>query len=112
MNERIEKSLYDILAAVANIDAYLAERGRNFNTYLADGLLRHGIERNLEIIGEATGRILKVDAAFPLTKARKIVDMRNYVIHGYDSLRPETVWGIVIKDLPALRAEVERLLAG
>ena len=77
MNERIEKSLYDILAAVANIDAYLAERGRNFNTYLADGLLRHGIERNLEIIGEATNRILKADPAFSLTHARSIVDLRN-----------------------------------
>ncbi len=110
MNERIEKSLYDILAAITRIDAYLAERGRNFYTYRSDELLRNGIERNLEIIGEATGRILKVDAAFPLTKARKIVDLRNFVIHGYDSLRPETMWGVVIKDLPPLRAEVEKLL--
>jgi uncharacterized protein with HEPN domain len=36
--------------------------------------------------------------------------MRNYVIHGYDSLKPEIVWAIVINHLPPLRAEVERLL--
>jgi uncharacterized protein with HEPN domain len=110
MDARIEKSLYDILAAIASIDSYLAERGRNFNRFCADGLLRHGIERNLEIIGEATNRILKTDPAFPITKARKIVDMRNYVIHGYDSLRPETLWGIVIKDLPPLKTEIDKLL--
>ncbi len=46
-----------------------------------------------------------------LTGARGLVDLRNRVIHGYDSIDDETIWGIVIKHLPPLRAEVERLLA-
>jgi uncharacterized protein with HEPN domain len=59
----------------------------------------------------ATARILKADDDFSLTHARKIVDTRNYVIHAYDSLRPERLWDIVINDLPSLKVEIERLLA-
>jgi uncharacterized protein with HEPN domain len=39
------------------------------------------------------------------------VDTRNYVIHGYDSLRDDIIWSIVVNHLPPLRAEVEKLLA-
>jgi uncharacterized protein with HEPN domain len=74
-------------------------------------MLKSAVERKVGIIGEAINRILKVDSSFTLTNARKIVDTRNRVIHGYDSISDETMWGIVIKDLPPLKAEVERLLA-
>jgi hypothetical protein len=47
---------------------------------------RRAIERNIEIIGEAVNRILKVNPNFPLEHARKIVDTRNRMIHGYDTV--------------------------
>jgi uncharacterized protein with HEPN domain len=109
MNERIEKSLHDILEAIEAIERFLGPT-RNYFTFLENELLRSGVERKLEIIGEATNRILKVDPAFPITKARKIVDLRNYVSHGYDSLMPDTIWGIVVKHLPPLKTEVMKLL--
>ena len=74
-------------------------------------MLKSAIGYKIAIIGEAVNRILKVDPAFPITAARKIVDTRNYVIHGYDSLTDEMMWGIVINHLPPLKAEVERLLS-
>lgn len=55
-------------------------------------------------------RTLKINPEIPVTSARKIVDMRNLVIHAYDSLMPEIVWGIVIKHLPLLKKEVENLI--
>jgi uncharacterized protein with HEPN domain len=73
-------------------------------------LLRRGIERNIEIIGEAMNRILKVNSTIPITNARKIVDTRNYVIHGYDILTFDILWSIVINHLPVLKKEVEELL--
>lgn len=60
---------------------------------------------NIAIIGEATNRIL-INSEIPISNARKIVNTRNYVIHGYDSLRNEILWAIVIKDLPLLKKEV------
>ena len=73
-------------------------------------LLRRGVERNIEIIGEAMNRILKADDTILITNARKIVDTRNYVIHGYDTLAVDILWSIVINHLPVLKNEVEELL--
>jgi len=40
----------------------------------------------------------------------KIVNTRNYLIHGYDSLREDLIWSIVINHLPILKAEIRALL--
>jgi uncharacterized protein with HEPN domain len=109
----IPQCLEDILAAIDDIEEYLTEfmgGRRDFNIYMQKKLLRSGVERQLEIIGEATSRILQTDPAFELANARQIVATRNRVIHGYDSIHDDTIWVIVNKHLPALRAEVERLL--
>ena len=55
-------------------------------------------------------RILKVDKEVAITNSRKIVDARNYIIHGYDSLSADILWSIVINHLPKLKEEVRTLL--
>lgn len=55
-------------------------------------------------------RILKNDPAIDLSNARKIVDTRHRIIHGYDTVSDEIVWSIIIKYLPILRSEVQSLL--
>ena len=55
-------------------------------------------------------RILKVDKTIPITNSRKIVDARNYIIHGYDSLSVDILWSMVINHLPRLKKEVIVLL--
>ena len=64
----------------------------------------------LFIIGEATNKLLKIAPEIPITKARKIVDTRNYMIHGYDSVSHDMVWSIVINHLPLLKEEVVKIL--
>jgi uncharacterized protein with HEPN domain len=103
--------LYDIRDAIANIDGFIGSGPKLFADFKANMMLRLAVERSLEIIGEATSRILKIDPAFPIANARKSVDLRNYVIHGYDLLDVEMVWNIVINHRPLLRVEVERLLS-
>ena len=76
----------------------------------ADLCLRRAVERNIEVIGEAMNRILKSGAEVQITNSRKIVDARNYIIHGYDSLSVDILWSIVINHLPKLKAEVTELL--
>ena len=68
------------------------------------------LKRNIEIIGEAMNRILKVEKEIAITNSRKIVDARNYIIHGYDSLSVDILWSMVINHLPKLRNEVIALL--
>lgn len=46
-----------------------------------------------------------------ISNAKQIVGTRNYLIHGYDSLRLEMIWAIVVNDLPKLKQEVGSLLS-
>ncbi len=57
-------------------------------------------------------RILKVDSTFKIKNARKIVDTRNRIIHGYHGVSEETIWSIAIRDLPELESEIDDLLEG
>ena len=54
--------------------------------------------------------ILKANPSIEISNSRKIVDARNYIIHGYDSLSVDILWSIVINHLPKLREEVCGLL--
>lgn len=101
--------LLDIQNSIVSINEYLGEN-RNFNIYLSNKLLRRGIERELEIIGEAANRILKIDSNIQIDNARKIVDLRNWVIHGYDKVDDVIIWGIVSRQLPLLKEQVDKLL--
>jgi uncharacterized protein with HEPN domain len=56
-------------------------------------------------------RILKFDSEIVISNSRKIVDVRNRIIHGYDSVSDDVIWGIVIRNLPVLQKEVEELLS-
>ncbi len=55
-------------------------------------------------------RILLKDESIKLSNSRKIVDTRNRIIHGYDSVSDEIIWGIVINHIPILQTEVKNLL--
>ncbi len=109
MKREIKKYLFDINTSVNSIFEYLGSE-RNFIEYQKNKLLRRGIEREIEIIGEATNRILKIDPDFNLTSARQIVDTRNWVIHGYDKVDDVVIWGIISNHLPTLKKEIEEYL--
>lgn len=103
--------LFDIQESIHSIDDYIGPT-KDFNIYLGDKKLRRAVERELEIIGEATKRILSIDAEVAISDARRIVNLRNFVIHGYDRLDDTVIWGIITRDLPKLKAQVEVLLEG
>ena len=73
-------------------------------------MVKRAVERNIEIIGEAVNRILNQYPTIAITNARKIVDTRNRISHGYDSVSDDIIWAIVIRDLPILQSEFEILL--
>ncbi len=102
--------LHDIQSSINSISEYLGDK-KNFNIYLSNKLLRRGIERELEIIGEAANRILRIDSSIQIDNARKIVDLRNWIIHGYDKVDDVIIWGIISRQLPKLKEQVDKLLA-
>ncbi len=111
MDERVLKYLSDIAICISQVETAIERFGRNYETFENDIVFRLFVERNIEIMGEAMGRILKIHPDIEISAARKIVDTRNFVIHAYDSLKPDILWAIVINHLPLLRQEVEALLS-
>ncbi len=109
MDENINKHLHDILDAINEIESFFGEKPKYFNEFCKDLCLRRAVERDIEIIGEAMNRILKENRNIAITNSRKIVDARNYIIHGYDSLA-DILWSIVINHLPKLKEEAQILL--
>jgi len=110
MEIEIKAWLFDIQTAIANAENHLSDRPKIFAEYKKDMRTKQAIERNIEIIGEATKRILIFNSAIQISNARKIVDTRNRITHGYDTVLDEHIWAIVINDLPKLKQEVDDLL--
>ena len=110
MDEMIKKYLYDMLQAISEIELAEERFGRQYEIFENDVIFRKFVERNIEILGEAMNRILKINSEIEITSARKIVDTRNYVIHAYDSLKPDILWAIVINHIPRLKADIQRLI--
>ena len=109
MDNKIKKHLCDILDSIAKIDIHLGFK-RDFSFYLSNITVKRAVERELEIIGEATNRILKEDADFPVTYGKIIISMRNRIIHSYDAVDDNLLWKVIVKDIPVLKEEVETLL--
>lgn len=86
MDTEIKAWLYDIQNAINEIESFIADKPKNFAAYQKDIKTKRAIERNIEIIGEAMNRILLKEDSFQLSNSRKIVDTRNRIIHGYDTV--------------------------
>lgn len=110
MAKEINKYLEDIYTSISQIEETCDRFGRRFDVFLNDYVFRKFVERNIEIMGEAMNHILKIKPDVKITDARRIVATRNFVIHGYDILKPEMLWAIVINHLPILKGEIERLI--
>jgi len=109
MDNQSLKLLYDIQASILKIESYVGEP-KVFENFNNSSMLRDAVERNLEIIGEAMNRLLKIQPDVQLSYSRRIVDTRNKIIHGYDEIEPVNIWTIVINYLPLLKKEVIELL--
>jgi len=110
MQLEAKKLLEDIRQACEEILAFTG--GKTFQDYKQDRLLRSGVERQFEIIGEALNRLVKTtpDAAGQISHHKRIISFRNILIHGYDLVEDAVVWDVVAKDLPLLHSQVAKLL--
>src|SRR6266705_4254322 len=72
-----------------------------------DDVARLAIERALEVIGEAANRFPpEFRDKYPDVEWRKIIGMRNVLIHGYDVVQPEILWDTVQQNIPRLLNQI------
>lgn len=108
MDNRIKQYLFDIEQAIADVKTYISAV-ESFEEFENDKLIRRAVERELEIIGEAIGRILKIDPTIKIPNARKMVSLRNKIIHGYDEVDNVVIYTIAVKHLDILKVDIGKL---
>lgn len=110
MQPESQKYLWDALNAADQIATFV--QGKDFPAYLGDALLRSGVERQLEIIGEALAQLARRDqeTADAIPEVRRIIAFRNILIHGYATVDDQLVWGVVETNLAPLRETLRALL--
>lgn len=109
MSDESKKYLDDILQSIIRIETFIGNK-KTFDNYKSNEMLKSSVERQIEIIGEAMNQILKLHPDVQITNARKVVNARNRLIHGYDDIDDGTIWAIIINHLPLLKTEIEKLL--
>lgn len=109
MQREVKKYLFDIKSCIENIETFIGEP-RIYTDFEKNLMLQQAVERNIEIIGEAVNNLLKIYPEIPITGARRMVDARNKIIHGYDEIQLVQIWNIIINHLPLLKQEVEKIL--
>ena len=110
MDEYIAVYLMDVKMAIEEMESFFNDYLMRYDVFEKDFLRRSAVERKTEIMGEAINRILKINPDFPLPHAREIVNTRNRIIHGYDSVQPEFLWSLVVRHIPALKEDVRKIL--
>ena len=111
MKPVLKKRLLDAQRAAETASGFC--QGKTFDQYRKDELLRSGVERQLEILGEALNRALAEEPGLEkrIPEARRIVGIRNRIIHGYDTVDDEIIWNVVSTKLKPLaemlKTEVE-----
>ncbi len=110
MQLEAKKHLEDIRQAAARIKQFT--EGKSFGDYSKDALLKSGVERQFEIIGEALNRLKRLlpSVVSRISANERIIAFRNILIHGYDLVDDRVVWDVITKYLPALQREVTDLL--
>ena len=109
-DEYILKHLQDVLDAINEMEGFFEDFPKRFDLFEKDRLRISAVERKAEIMGEAINRIRKKDPGFEIPNAKEIINTRNRIIHGYDSVETEFLWGLVVRHIPELKRDIESII--
>ncbi|BBL82788.1 DUF86 domain-containing protein [Thermus thermophilus] len=102
--------LQDMLESLEKIDRYTA--GLTFERFAQDDRTVDAVVRNLEVIGEAARQIpSEVRERYPEVPWRRVIGLRNVVVHEYFAVDVEIVWTVVRQSLPELKEALRRMMA-
>ena len=110
MDERISVWLLDIKKAIEEVESFFENYPMNYTVFEKDFLRRRAVERNAEIMGEAINRILKANPDFQIPEGKEVIKTRNRIIHAYDSVKPEFLWGLVVRHIPELKKNIDKII--
>ena len=105
-----EKLIVDIIQACDEILEFC--EGKNYGDFSKNRLLQAGVERELEIVGEALNRLYQLTPDWlekNIPECRRIIGVSNVIAHGYDAVDYDILWDLAQNHIPALREKAENL---
>ncbi len=94
-----------IIEATDKIETYI--RGVDFAIFSSNSIIFDAVIRELEIIGEAAGKIdEEFQKQYPDIPWRKIIGARNILIHEYFGINKKIVWDTCQNDLKELKQQL------
>ncbi|HWV25434.1 MAG TPA: HepT-like ribonuclease domain-containing protein [Thermomicrobiales bacterium] len=110
MDLRTRKLLRDALGAADEILEYTQDI--DFTEFASDRMRQRATFYALAILGEALNLVTKhaPELKPEIRDYRLAVDMRNRLIHGYESVDIGIVWATVRAEVPNLKDELQEIL--
>lgn len=105
MERLVRPALRSILESIDGIA--VATQGKTIDDFSRDWLLRHAVQRGIEIISEAARRIPpELQATQPAIQWAQVMGIGNILRHEYHRVSDTAIWNVVIHHLPPLRAAI------
>lgn len=105
-----KQRLLHIIDAILLIEQFLQDLGEP--EFRKSALHISATERQIEIIGEAANSISEeLKNHFPEVEWQPIRRFRNFIVHEYFGVSTQILWGVVQKELPILKGQIEKILA-
>ena len=110
MDRKIKTYLFDILTCIEEVEHFFEGNKVNLESLLSDKKTIRAVERELEIIGKAMKKLLKIAPSIPISDTRKIISARNFIAHEYGAIAYDTIVKVINENFPILKEEVIKLL--
>lgn len=107
--KQLLKYILDIESVINELERIVGHHQSDYNDFSANFISVRAVERDLMIVGEAVGKMISLDPDTRITSAKRIIGLRNMLVHAYDAIDPTTLWRILIVDLPVLKEEMAQL---
>jgi uncharacterized protein with HEPN domain len=109
MNKKRILPLRDIMDSIERIETYT--RGVTYDSFCHNQMMVDAVIRNLEVIGEAAGNVTEdIRTKYPTIPWRKMISLRNILIHEYFGIDESIVWEVATTNLKEVKPEILRAI--
>lgn len=109
MKEKMIKViLEDIINFCVKIERYIKDLNKEL--FEKKEMVIDAVLRNLELIGEASNRLTEeFKEEYSNIPWKKIIGLRNIVIHAYSNVDLDIIWDIITKNIPGTKKTIQQI---